>query len=1002
MYKTTTLATALALAMAMNAQAHAQANPGLAAAATGTGAGAGQQAAQAGTGTVSGVVTDAGRGGYLAGAEVRVEGQDLVVVTGSDGHFSLARVPAGPQQLRVSYVGRPDQSQPVDVVAGQTASIQVAVSATGATAATEFDAVVVRAEPIAESQFAALQAQRASTSLVNVVAADSIGRFADQNVAAALSRLPGIAVERDQGQERYVNLRGAPARWTTIAFDGVNVISPAGRTARLDTIPSSIASQVIARKAITAAMPSETLAGNIDIITRSPFNYEGLKIGADVGIGYNDLGGGKQYNWGGFLSNKFADDRWGLLVSASKYSRDMVTDNFESDPEVAKEDREPGGDERVWFDAHQNKLYRLTRENESVSGRLEFRPNDDHHFFLSSIYTEFSDHELRNAWEFDFDANAVSTSDTRPQSEAQRTGYADVRTGNTPWQGTIHGVEMDATQNIGNTVQSIFTTTLGGDQNLGDWRASWRLNYTEAEQDSGPSFNSTWVSPSERTLRPTVDYDFTNRELHRVTLFETIRNADGSFSKGNLKRSLDSHDYNFVSLVTNSGKAVTDAWSTRLDLFRDTELFGRPTELQFGVQYDDRTKENNQTRYAITAAQLSAMGITHPTMADFASDKPYQGALPLGYSFRYHDEGKAWALLDSLRGQGAGGVVDSVAMDNWYNVQERIGALYGMATTHFDWGNMVYGVRGEYTRNESSAYAEDDDGYRKVTVKDSGVEFFPSVHLNWDLNDEMKLRFSANTGAARPDYTDLRPNFSINDDEQEIDGGNPYADTEKSIGLDAYFEWYMRPQGFFSAGVYYKDLRDVLFDVEIPRFGSNDLNTPDFDRSQYTWFTLANGGDGYIRGLELAYSQKFGGLAERLDLPMWVGDFGITANVTFNDSEATTPDGRDVRLPGASDLIYNTSLYYEAHGLSARLSWQYRDEWIDSIGDGDVMGDAYWDEVGRLDFSMRYAFNDNVEMYFDANNLLNEPGIRYQGIRNRTTEFERFGKRFMIGVRMSF
>lgn len=95
-------------------------------------------------------------------------------------------------------------------------------------------------------------------------------------------------------------------------------------------------------------------------------------------------------------------------------------------------------------------------------------------------------------------------------------------------------------------------------------------------------------------------------------------------------------------------------------------------------------------------------------------------------------------------------------------------------------------------------------------------------------------------------------------------------------------------------------------------------------------------------------------------------------------------------------------LPYEASGLSARLSWQYRSEWIDGIGDGDIMGDEWWSEVGRLDFSLRYAFNDNVEMYFDANNLLDESGIRYQGIQRRTTEYERFGKRFMIGVRMNF
>src|SRR5690606_7276459 len=245
MYKTSTLAAALATILVIHVPAHAGDVPGPAAAGigVGVGVGAGQQLARGEPGSISGVVSDAGRGGYLAGAEVRIAGEEVVAVTGSDGRFTLHRVPAGRHELTVSYIGRPDQNQAVDVVAGQTTSVELAVSLTGV-AATDFDSVVVRAEPIAESEFAALQAQRSSTSLVNVVAADSIGRFPDQNVAAALSRLPGIAVERDQGQERYVNLRGAPSRWTTIAFDGVNVISPAGRVARLDTIPSSIASQV--------------------------------------------------------------------------------------------------------------------------------------------------------------------------------------------------------------------------------------------------------------------------------------------------------------------------------------------------------------------------------------------------------------------------------------------------------------------------------------------------------------------------------------------------------------------------------------------------------------------------------------------------------------------------------------------------------------------------------------------------------------------------------------
>src|SRR5690606_25250197 len=204
--------------------------------------------------------------------------------------------------------------------------------------------------------------------------------------------------------------------------------------------------------------------------------------------------------------------------------------------------------------------------------------------------------------------------------------------------------------------------------------------------------------------------------------------------------------------------------------------------------------------------------------------------------------------------------------------------------------------------------------------------------------------------------TDVRPNFSINDDDFEISGGNPSAGPEKAIGFDAYFEWYRPGGAFLSVGAYYKDLRDVLFDVEQARFGSNVLNQPGLDRSDYAFFTIDNGGDGFIRGLEFSYSQTMEPFAERLGLPDWTSGFGLRANLTLNESEATTPDGRTVGLPGASDLIYNAALSYERYGFSSRISWQYRTEWLDGLGDGDILGDSYWDEVGRLDFKASYAF----------------------------------------------
>jgi TonB-dependent receptor len=157
--------------------------------------------------------------------------------------------------------------------------------------ADDADVIVVTGNrPIAESEAAALETQKKSDSLVAVAASDGVGRLPDQNIAQATSRLPGVAVERDQGQARYISLRGAPNYWTTLSFDGINVVSPEGRDARFDSVPSAIAAQIVVSKAVTPDMPGETVSGNVNIVTRSAFDYTGEHFAAKAGYGQAELG----------------------------------------------------------------------------------------------------------------------------------------------------------------------------------------------------------------------------------------------------------------------------------------------------------------------------------------------------------------------------------------------------------------------------------------------------------------------------------------------------------------------------------------------------------------------------------------------------------------------------------------------------------------------------------------------------------------------------------------
>jgi TonB-dependent receptor len=290
-----------------------------------------------------------------------------------------------------------------------------AQNATAGTEGAAVETIVVRASrPIQESDRAALQIQRASPSLVSVVSADEAGRLADQNIAQALSRLPGIAVERDQGQARYINLRGQPRRWTNVSIDGMSVVSPEGRDTRFDNIPSAIASQIIVNKAITPDMSGDTVSGNVNIRTRSAFDYKGFAARGGLQLGYVELGEGAEIDASLVLSNRFFGDKLGVLAQASYYYRDMVTNNWETDPYLRPGgtvqggiDRRPGSETRRWAREFENKLYRLERGNFSGSLRADFRPTDLDKLFAQTVYTQFTDDELRNNYIFRFDARAV-------------------------------------------------------------------------------------------------------------------------------------------------------------------------------------------------------------------------------------------------------------------------------------------------------------------------------------------------------------------------------------------------------------------------------------------------------------------------------------------------------------------------------------------------------------------------------------------------------------------
>lgn len=189
----------------------------------------------------------------------------------------------------------------------------------------------------------------------------------------------------------------------------------------------------------------------------------------------------------------------------------------------------------------------------------------------------------------------------------------------------------------------------------------------------------------------------------------------------------------------------------------------------------------------------------------------------------------------------------------------------------------------------------------------------------------------------------------------------------------------------------------MLFDSRT-RVNSDIYNGGGIDRTGYDLIGTLNGDNGRLYGLELALLQNF------TFLPGALSGFGFQGNIAVIGGSFDTFDRKGADFPGTSDRIMNASLFYEKYGLSARVSYQWRSDWVDTLGGfgSGSTGDERRAGYANLDFSLRYQVRDGIVLFFDATNLTDEVYVAYLGQRDRPTEVEQIGRRFLGGVRFNF
>ncbi|RAK52662.1 TonB-dependent receptor [Phenylobacterium deserti] len=834
------------------------------------------------------------------------------------------------------------------------------------------DEVIVTGS-IVGSQMAALQQQRAADNLVNIVAADNIGQFPDQNSAAALARVPAVAVQRDQGQERYLQVRGAPNRWTSVSIDGITVIGvdEAGgqRAFRFDAVPAVILSALEVNKSLTPDLSAESVVARVNLRTLSPFDRPGFSASADLGLGEMDLGGGKQEQYSARVS--WSDERWGFAAAASHYLREQTTDNREFDYDAAGV-----------ASAIDVRNYLVERENNALMGTIEFRPADGHSVFAKSLYTEFNDDEQRNQYVFQIGSAA---SGVRGAS-----------------RGDLVGVPVRGSFNYGKYRNWNLINTIGGDHQIGGWTTSWRVNQTETENTTDLPLVLQQYSSSSVALRPSLSYDLSDPNLPVITLFGTVPGATaGSFARGAPLAALNQGNFNQNLVLPLTSAVTSESWIYKADATRALQWNGQEVEVSFGAQYDDR-----QIDGAILSGVAPPVAIfaLFPTVGlsfnpgAYVTDRPWDSGFPRGFDVNYVDNERMTADIRSGLAalQTAGRYDPSVntAPSDRYSIEEKLLAGYGMAKFRAGPAEVVAGLRVERLDQTIQGFVTAGAVVTPLKVENDDTQLFPSLNAKFELSEDLLLRLAAQRAISRPSFGTVRTGASVSDVNEVVSGGNPLLEPEKTWGLDASLERYLPGAGLVSVGAFYRHVDNVLFNSTTV-VGDDRYNAGGINRSGYDYTTTLNGDDGKLYGLELAYLQQF------VFLPAPFDGLGVQGNLAFLDGEFQTPDGRTAPFPGTSNTIVNASVYYEKHGLSARLSYQWRDDWVDTlslVGYGDQYRKAY----ESLDLSVRYALNDRFSVFVDANNLTDETYIAYEGDENHPSEVEQIGSRWMAGFRFTY
>jgi TonB-dependent receptor len=839
---------------------------------------------------------------------------------------------------------------PLILIAGLSASAAQAQDEVASAAASEPAVeVVVFGTRAAERQ--SMDQKHNSNVTREVITANDAGKLPDQNVGEVVSRAPGVAVADDQGEGRYVVIRGLDPSLAAVRINGQDAAAPETdtRSIKLDTVPTGLIGSVEVIKNQTAEYDANAIAGAVNIKTLSAFDRKKPFASARYSAGYIELNDKTSYDTDVAAGTRFgANNEFGIVAALNASRRPQASDNLQGSD--TWEDGKP--------DDWRLRDYYVIRNRQGAALNFDYKPNDDVHLYARTLFSHFTDMEQRQEYRISFDGAAFTGGDTGTFT----TNKAGSRNAKYRFED-----------------EHISTVNLGGEFTLGAGKLKVDATSSTAIKDDDPRYNFAYAN---KKTDVTGAYDFSG-ELPSVT----PNAAAYAASKWTAK-----------SAELESDRARETLNQASADYTLPTSAFGGDTTFKMGVKYSERHKRS--------AVDYRYYDVSTMKLTDFQS---YDAGSLYGTRF-----GPTVDFLKSLDYAEANGLMelnieDSIAdeLGGDYDVREKVAAAYVQATIHTGNLTLIPGLRVEQTDAEYKAIQFDTDdietepdliaaGVFNSFGKKSYTDLFPSLVGRYDFDGNSLVRFAATTSIGRPNYVDLAPRVAINHDEDdlELEVGNPDLDPLTSVNLDAGYEHYFGKKGMISVAAFYKSIDNPIFVTE--READNEtINGTVYDGAKIT--QSQNLKSAKVSGVEFNFIMQFDSLPAPFD------GLGTSFNVTAQDSSTDGAPGRSdkVALIYTSDLTGTAELTYEKANWSARVAYTYRSEYLDTLGESKDT-DIYTAANGKVDLKIGYAVTPNWQLYVEGKNLTEADWQRYVGNKSQLVENEAYGRTWRVGVSAKF